>query len=87
MLIKELPIQIQELALRRQKEYGNLPNIEGNLKFKSSSFSWMQTPEGHDFWSKIKQGNFKGFYEIHPKIEVTEELKEEAETLFAFFKS
>ena len=48
MRISELPKEIKELALLRQKER----NKDLNTDDIANAFVWGNTPEGHYYWSK-----------------------------------
>lgn len=87
MLIKELPVQIQELVFKKQIREGNSPTNEIDLIRNDLNFSWSSSGEGHSFWSQINGGDYTEFYKRYPKIELTEQMKAESEDLFAFFKS
>ena len=69
MLIRELPIEIQEIVFQKQQEQGNEPNAELELEFckKECNFNWDQTIEGYDFWEDINDGYFDDFYKKYPK--------------------
>lgn len=69
MLIKDLPIEIQEIVFQRQQGQGNEPNAELELDLckKECNFNWDQTIEGHDFWEDINDGYFDDFYKKYPK--------------------
>lgn len=71
MLIKDLPIEIQELVFKRQEEQGNPEKFNGNLSLGkgSGNFKWEETEEGMYFWSSINNGDFTKFYEKYPKKE------------------
>jgi hypothetical protein len=76
MKIKDLPQEIKELALLRQKEAGNEVNEEADLNYGDESFKWDKTPEGGFFWNAIHEVNFKPFYELYPQPNpLTEHLK------------
>ncbi len=69
MQIKDLPQEIKELALLRQKEAGNEVNEElyvCNTK-AGDNFNWGDTPEEWDFWNQIDNGNFQPFYDRYPQ--------------------
>jgi hypothetical protein len=67
MKIKDLPQEIKELALLRQKEAGNNVNEEADLGFSRESFSWIYTPEEGVFWNQINNGKFQPFYDRYPQ--------------------
>jgi hypothetical protein len=76
MKIKDLPQEIKELALLRQKEYGNNRSALADLADGSESFFWDDTREEWDFWNKINQGNFQPFYDRYPQPNpITEHLQ------------
>jgi hypothetical protein len=37
----------------RKKDYGSLNDYDEFSRFISTSFVWMDSPDGHDFWCKI----------------------------------
>lgn len=76
MLIKDLPIEIQEIVFQRQEEQGNKPDANLDLEFckYEDNFNWDQTIEGHDFWEKINEGNYSEFYKKYPKKEESKSL-------------
>ena len=86
MLIKDLPIEIQEIVFERQKEQGNKPNNELKLTNGKNlgNFDWNETIEGGDFWSGIENEYYLEFYEKYPKKEdlKPEDKKENMETKF-----
>jgi len=69
MLIKDLPIEIQEIVFQKQQGQGNEPNAELQLSLdkKECNFNWDQTIEGYDFWEDINDGYFDDFYKKYPK--------------------
>jgi len=69
MLIKDLPIEIQEIVFQKQQGQGNEPNAELELSLDKTecNFNWDQTIEGHDFWEDINDGYFDDFYKKYPK--------------------
>lgn len=71
MKIRDLPKEIEELALKRQEEQGNRPNGEVMLsEYRGSGgFTWYDTPEGTYFWGQINAGNFDVFYEKYPSYD------------------
>lgn len=52
MLISELPEDIREIALQRQKECKDLC-YDKNTDDLSWAFIWEVTPEGHDYWEHL----------------------------------
>lgn len=70
MLIKDLPKEIKELALKRQQEAGNTKDEKKTLARTESegSFDWCRTPEGTYIWDQVCKGNFDPFYEKYPQI-------------------
>ena len=76
MKIKDLPQEIKELALLRQKEAGNEVNEDVDLDYCLESFTWYKTPERAFFWNAIYQGNFQPFYDLYPQTNpLTEHLQ------------
>ena len=76
MLIKDLPIEIQEIVFKRQIEQGNPRNDEldlGNGR-SNGNFNWDDTIEGDEFWENIYDGDFSEFYEKYPKKEESKSL-------------
>lgn len=72
MKIKDLPEEIQEIALLRQEEHGNPRNAEIDLNKGQSEkgFTWWKTPEGYSFWEKIyNYSDYTEFYKKYPKLE------------------
>ena len=65
MKIKDLPQEIKELALLRQKQFEGETNENVDL---DDAFIWMDTKEGLDFWGEIDEGNFKPFYDQQKSI-------------------
>jgi hypothetical protein len=50
---KDNPTGIWEIAKFLNKEFPNF------LIFLVASFLWEDTPEGHDYWWQMSEGNFK----------------------------
>lgn len=74
MIVKDLPIEIQELVLKRRREYGdNSDNKETSIAegnpITKKGFEWSKSIEGQQFWEKINKGDFTEFYEKYPKKE------------------
>lgn len=68
MYYNDLPPEIQ----RKVDEYTTSRILNDNM---SSRFVFSSSPEGHDFWSKIRSGDFKVFYERYPKFQNIPEIK------------
>lgn len=58
MLISELPEDIREIALQRQKECKDL-RYDKNTDDLSWAFIWEVTPEGHDYWEHLEYGEIE----------------------------
>ena len=61
MEIKDLPIELQELALKRAKEHCIKCKIGCYSYFDkfqelSSAFIWKHTPEGQEYWGNVNTG-------------------------------
>jgi hypothetical protein len=71
MLIEDLPIEIQEVVFKRQKEQGNTKtkNISLDDDKSQGNFNWYESIEGLDFWKDINHGDFTEFYKKYPKEE------------------
>jgi len=63
--ISDLPKEIQNLVEQRRE-------IEG-ATYLHHAFVFSTTPEGSEFWTKIGDGDYTGFYEKYPKQEKFEE--------------
>lgn len=78
-LIKDLPKQYKELALKNQELQGNKrnPNMDLSTNMLTGNFKWENTPEGWDFWAKINRGEYSHTpsSEISMKITKTEKIK------------
>ena len=66
-LISQLPEDIREIALQRQRE--NINTGIDNLLF---SFSWDDTLEKWDIWNEVNEGNYAPFREFHAKLKQQE---------------
>lgn len=56
MKIKDLPQDLQELALKEAElQNESQTTIETGLLF---AFEWSKSTQGHAFWNKIYYGNF-----------------------------
>lgn len=68
MLIEDLPIEIQKVVFKRQKEQGNTKNKNVLLDDDKSqgNFTWDKSIEGFDFWKDINYGDFTEFYKKYP---------------------
>lgn len=87
MKIKDLPIEIQKVAILRTMDHYRLNNGKTNLKEiltlgVGQGFSWIETPESSKLgdkgciWSNIDKGDFKDFYKLYPTInDIPEEAK------------
>jgi hypothetical protein len=55
MTISELPEDIQKIALLRQQEQGNKPDVtlDLNLCQIGGNFNWDETLEGTDIWENL----------------------------------
>ena len=58
MKIKDLKQPYKALALVRQKEQGNEPNEDADIKDQYSAFLWANTKEGHSFWHTVWINNY-----------------------------
>ena len=58
MKIKDLKQPYNALALVRQKEQGNEPNEDADIKDQYSAFLWANTKEGHSFWHTVWINNY-----------------------------
>jgi hypothetical protein len=56
-LIKDLPIELQVLAVKNQIKQGHTPNIDVELCETRNNFKWVDSNEGNDFWDSIDDGN------------------------------
>ncbi len=58
MLIKDLPIKLQQLVHKRQMEQGNDGKFDGLLQKEAlnKNFTWKNTQEGHNYWKNIDNG-------------------------------
>lgn len=60
MLISQLPAGLKELAKLRGKQEDSY-----DLRYFDDldmAFMWRSTPEGHDFWEEVREGNFSVYY-------------------------
>lgn len=55
MRIKDLPQEIKELALLRQKQFKNVMNADEHLL---TAFEWKLTPEKKEYWGLVTLGKF-----------------------------
>jgi len=53
MRIKDLPKDLQKLALDNQHKQNRI--FDGD-EWIVTAFTWEVSPEGHDFWSRVEQG-------------------------------
>ena len=68
MRYQDLPKEIQDLVLQRKDEQKIKSTIDEILdRGVIAAFDWSDSPEGHNFWSKIHQGDIEHFYTVHPK--------------------
>ena len=68
MKYRDLPKEIQDLVLQRRDEQNHKSTIDEILdRGVVAAFDWSDSPEGHDFWSKIHEGDIEHFYTVHPK--------------------
>lgn len=60
MKIRELPEDIQKLAIANQIAQGNPENLEMDLNEMADEFNfdWDTTPEGYDFWEFSNKSQF-----------------------------
>lgn len=58
-MIIDLPEELREVALKRQEEQGNKRNPYLPLHHNRGmgNFTWGGTPEGHQFWEAVYNGN------------------------------
>jgi len=79
--LKSVRPDIYELACKRIKDQGNEPVISNVLSecLGRGGFVWFDSPEGHDFWDEIDDGNFTKYDAMYPKSKkkVTELKKNE----------
>ena len=63
---------LRELALKRRDESCESNELYHNLYWLSSSFDFLQTPEGEDFWKDVESGKITAleFKSETPSIEV-----------------
>lgn len=73
MYVKDLPEDIKEVVILRTKQ---LISADDNLSDKdilksklSTLFVFEDTPEKHNIWRSVDNGNFAPFYEFHQKEE------------------
>ncbi len=76
MDIKDLPIKLQELCFKRQREQGNYIRFSGSLinEASNNNFTWNKTLEGNEFWSSIYQGNIPKEYIELPNENFNQEI-------------
>jgi len=76
MKLKDLPQPIRELAEKRIREQGNMPNGENNfiLGKDEGGFNWSETEDGFSFWHEIYKGNFDVFYQLNPYEFITKKI-------------
>lgn len=67
MLISELPENIKELAILRRNEYAKRNNINEEIDNLLHAFTWINTPEGQNFWHDIYRGRSYLYYEHYIK--------------------
>jgi hypothetical protein len=71
--IEGFPIEIVKKMIERQVEAGNPANVEVFQRRSDAvtlygGFTWVKTPEGHDFWEDIIcEHNFDLFFKKYPK--------------------
>lgn len=87
MLIKDLPIEIQNRIEECQREQKRSFNYKRDMQDGYDIFTWSRTSEGEDFWEKINDGDFTEFYERYPKTVSIEDVKSIEEDLFNWLKS
>lgn len=66
MKIKDLPIELRELALKRQKKckHGSYSRSTNSLM---NAFEWCATPEGKNFWCRVDDDEDVTHYACYPK--------------------
>jgi hypothetical protein len=64
-VIKDLPPELKELALRRQEELMGIRNEDYSV---AGAFSWTESPEGNDFWRDVTCGIDVSHYECYPRF-------------------
>ena len=75
--LKGFPPEVVELMLQRQVEQGNTRDIEvfeeeRNAGKENGGFTWIDTPEGRNFWNSIiSEKDFNLFFEKYPKEQKT----------------
>lgn len=61
MLIQQLPAELRDLALSRS----TWATPQDTL---ISAFSWAETPEGHQFWDALNDGDYRRAAAIRPDL-------------------
>ena len=64
MKISQLPPDIREIALQRQREEQN-PIYNQNSDYVFHAFDWEDTEEGYNTWNGVNNGDFSSFYQFH----------------------
>ena len=66
ILIKDFPLEIQQLVHQRQMEQGNDGTFDGDMSISRSdgNFDWNKTPE-EDFWTNLHSDGIEGILN-HP---------------------
>lgn len=74
--LKDFPQEIVEKMLERQAEQGNsrdvsIFEVEITADRRNGGFSWISSPEGHNFWHDvIRHKDFETFFNLYPKEKI-----------------
>ena len=66
--IKDFPIEVVQKMIEEQVRQGYKANVTMFQNGKADGFSWLDSPDGVDFWSRvIYEKNFDLFFKRCPK--------------------
>ena len=75
MKIKELPVDIRDIALKRVNEAGDnyRSNLPKNIQevHLTCAFEWDSTPECKGIWSDVNNKKYQSFRDFHKKPPTT----------------
>ena len=68
--VKDFPIEVVQKMLEEQVRQGYKANLTMFQKGRDDGFSWLDSPEGVDFWGRIIYNkDFDLFFKKYPKVD------------------
>lgn len=68
--VKDFPIEVVQKMLEEQVRQGYKANLTMFQKGRDDGFSWLDSPEGVDFWGRIiYEKNFDLFFKKYPRVD------------------